>query len=390
MRHRDSGADEGATGGRTRRRFIALGGAATLTGLAGCNGILGGGNGNAGEPLSIGDFRGSGEFVQGRSAPEGTSIEELDDLSGSLSIDLAGGEGGLYTDLIDLFEQYYDDFTASVDTGDTSQQVSKIRTEHEAGAVQADVFMSVDAGSLGAVAEMGATTTLPDDVVSPVPAAFKTDHWVGFAGRARSIPYNTEMLSADEIPSSVHDFPDTDVLVDAMGWAPSYSAFQGFVTAMRLDRSDDATRQWLQAMLDAGVTEYRDEWYVSNNVADGNVAAGFANHYYAMRVQRDRPDAPIDLAFTENDAGALVNVSGAEVFDNSSKKELANNFVKHLLSAEAQEFFATRTFAYPMIPGVEPVGGLPTIDELNPPDIDLTKLADVGGTIDLMREVGVL
>jgi len=27
---------------------------------------------------------------------------------------------------------------------------------------------------------------------------------------------------------------------------------------------------------------------------------------------------------------------------------------------------------------------------LNPPDVDLNELADVGGTLDLMREVGVL
>jgi iron(III) transport system substrate-binding protein len=36
------------------------------------------------------------------------------------------------------------------------------------------------------------------------------------------------------------------------------------------------------------------------------------------------------------------------------------------------------------------VGSPPTIDELNPPDVDLNELADVGGTLDLMREVGVL
>jgi iron(III) transport system substrate-binding protein len=43
-----------------------------------------------------------------------------------------------------------------------------------------------------------------------------------------------------------------------------------------------------------------------------------------------------------------------------------------------------------MIPGVPPVGGLPRIDELNPPNIDLTALGDLEGTIRLMREVGVL
>jgi len=379
----------------TRRRVLAMSGAAGLTGLAGCNTILGGngnGNGNGDGPLSIGDFRGSGAFVQGRPAPEGTTMEELPDLSGSLSIYLAGGEGGLYEQLIRLFEQYYDDFDPSVELLPTADLVSRIETEHEADAVQADVFMTVDAGSLGAVADIGATATLSDDILSPVPDGFKDadGNWVGFAGRARSIPYNTNELSESDVPDSVHDFPETAALEGAIGWAPSYSAFQGFITAMRVNRGDEVTRQWLQDMLDHGVTEYRDEWYTSNNVADGNVKLGFANHYYALRVQRDRPDAPIKLAFTKDDAGALVNVSGAEVFESTSDSELSNNFVRHLLTAEAQEFFATRAFAYPMIPGVQPAGDLPTIDQLNPPDIDLTELADVGGTLDLMRDVGVL
>jgi iron(III) transport system substrate-binding protein len=36
------------------------------------------------------------------------------------------------------------------------------------------------------------------------------------------------------------------------------------------------------------------------------------------------------------------------------------------------------------------VGGLPTVDELNPPDINLANLADLEPTLDLMREAGVL
>ena len=391
MRDRDDTGD-GSRRRATRRRVLALGGAAGLTGLAGCSGLIGGNDGAGNGELSIGQFRGSGAFVEGRPAPGGTSIEDLPDLSGSLSIYLAGGEGGLYDRLVRLFEQHYAEFSANVEILETSQLVSRIRTEHESDAVQADMLVTVDAGSLGAVADMGATSPLSEDVLSPVSASFKSDdgHWVGFAGRARAVPYNTDVLSESDVPTTVHDFPDTPALADTVGWAPSYPAFQGFVTAMRINRSDDVARQWLQSMLDHGVTEYRDEWYVSNNVADGNVAAGFANHYYALRVQRDRPEAPIALAFTENDAGALVNVSGAEVFSSSGKQDLANDFIRHLLSAEAQEFFATRTFAYPMISGVDPVGDLPSIDQLNPPEIDLTRLADVGGTLDLMREVGVL
>jgi len=42
-----------------------------------------------------------------------------------------------------------------------------------------------------------------------------------------------------------------------------------------------------------------------------------------------------------------------------------------------------------MIPDVAPPGGLPTIDELSPPDIDLSELSELEATLDLMRDAGV-
>jgi len=378
----------------SRRRFLATTGAAAAASLAGCGGFLTGSSNDGGDggttEVTLDSFRGSGPMVEQRGEPGGTSIDELPELSGELTIYLGGGEGGLYLDLIELLEQEYPDFEVEHQLNASSDLANTIIEESEAGTTQADAFLAVDAGSLGAVAETGAAASLSDEVLEPVPDDFQDGQgrWVGFAGRARAIPYNTNERSADEIPSTVHDFPNT--IADSMGWAPSYGAFQSFVTAMRLNRGDEETRAWLNAMLDAGVSQYANEWEVSNAVADGELLAGFANHYYTLRVVRGRPDAPIDLAFTENDAGALVNVSGAQLLEGSENVELAENFFRHLLSAEAQEFFATRTFAYPMIPGVEPVGGLPTIDELNPPDIDLTELSDVSGTVDMLRDVGAL
>jgi len=382
--------------GTPRRRFLALGGATIGTALAGCSGLVGeSGNGDSGTGTTgttLADFRGSGPLVDQRDAPTGTSIDDLPPLDGELTVYLGGGEGGLYLDLIRLFERKYDNFTTNHRLEGSSSLRNTIISEYEAGATQADVFMSIDAGSLGAVAKAGATTALPEEALSSVPAEFQDGEgrWVGIAGRARAIPYNSEQISASEIPSTVQEFPDTEALNGTMGWTPTYGAFQSLITAMRLTRGDEETKAWLQAMLDSGITEYDNEFRVTNAAANGELTAGFANHYYSLRVKAARESTPLELAFTEGDAGALVNVSGLEILNGTDNADLASNFVRHVLSAEAQEFFATRTYAYPMIPGVDPVGDLPRIDELNPPDIDLTELADVSGTVDLMSEAGVL
>jgi iron(III) transport system substrate-binding protein len=43
-----------------------------------------------------------------------------------------------------------------------------------------------------------------------------------------------------------------------------------------------------------------------------------------------------------------------------------------------------------MISGVQPPGDLPSIDDLEPPDVDLSELSNLEPTLDLMREAGVL
>ena len=372
---------------RSRRRFLAAAGSAATVGLAGCAGLGTQESGASGQ-VAFSDFRGSGRLVRSRPEIDAPRIADLPDLSGELTVYLGGGEGGLYRSLMELFERIYDDFTAVPSAGGTAEQANKLLTEQEN--TPADVFWSVDAGSLSVVADEGLTTALSSEAVADVPSEFRPDNqWVGTAGRARAVPYNTDQVSADEIPDSVMDFPDSPAVASGFGWAPTYGAFQAFVTAMRLLEGDSATREWLGQM-QSTATEYPDEFLTSNAVADGEIAAGFANHYYALRVRDARPDAPLDLAFTRGGAGALINVAGAALLEPSDQTELAETFVRHLLSAEAQEFFATRTFGYPTVEGVPPVGGLPGIGELDPPSLNLSRLSDLEPTLELMRDVGVL
>src|SRR6056297_3175825 len=375
----------------TRRRLLASGAVGATASLGGCISQFTNQDESTSQ-LSIADFRGSGPMVESRSAPGGTSMDDLPDLDGTLQVYLGGGEGGLYENLVRLLEQKYSNFTAKVRMAPSTQLANEIIEVEKGGESPADVFWSIDSTSLGLVADAGITSKLPQRVVKPVPDGFRDGDrsWVGVAGRARSIPYNTDEFSESDIPNKVQQFTQASNLKGAMGWAPTYGAFKSFVTAMRLLEGPEATKQWLRGMQNQNVSRYADEFQISNAVADGELGAGFANHYYALRVIASRENAPIDLAFTKNDAGALVNVSGCEILQSSDQKELAADFVRHLLSSEAQEFFATKTFAYPTVPEVPPVGPLPTVDKLEPPEIDLSKLSNLEPTLELMREVGVL
>src|SRR6056297_3560560 len=179
--------------GWTRRRFLASSAVGATAGLAGCVGQFTNQQ-SGGSDLSLSDFRGSGPLVESRSAPGGTSMDELSDLEGTLNVYLGGGEGGLYENLVRLLERKYPDFTAKVRMASSTQLANEILEVEKNGQTPADVFWSIDASSLGLVADAGITTKLPKRVVKPVPTDFRDGDrsWVGVAGRARSIPYNTD------------------------------------------------------------------------------------------------------------------------------------------------------------------------------------------------------
>jgi iron(III) transport system substrate-binding protein len=384
---------------RTRRRFLRAAAAAGIVGIAGCNTPDAGGDdtdtetgtdadgGGGGDPEQVG----SGRSPFGDREIGGVTIAEMPDLEGELTVYSGRGEA-LVGELLGFIEDRYPDFTVRPLYNSAAELVSQVETEGQNS--PADVFYSVNAGALGTLADRGRTRQLPQEVLEFVPSNFRDPDsaWIGTSGRARSIPYNTDALSASDIPADIMSFPDTDAFAGEIGWTPTYSSFQAFVTAMRILEGEEATREWLNGMQELGVSTYGDEFQIARAVADGELSVGLANHYYIQRVLARRgSDAPLSTAFTRNDAGAIFNVAGACVLDTASDSTLASNFVRHLLSAEAQDYFARSTFEYPLVPEVDPVGRLPPIDELSPPEgVDLSQLSDLEATISLLRETGAL
>jgi iron(III) transport system substrate-binding protein len=379
----------------SRRNVLATTGLAGATVLAGCGGLFGGGDDNQegddgdddeADPDVVGYAR------EGRGLPGGTPVSEMPELSGQLTVYSGRGEFLIGT-LMDFFREEYPDFDLQIRYGGAADLANQIRTEGQAS--PADVFFTVNAGILGLLANDDRLQSMPDDVLGLGREGYQDPDgtWIGTSGRVRTIPYNTDELSEGDLPDDIMALPEQDALQNNIGWAPTYGSNQGFVTVMRLIEGEEATREWLRGMLDLGVQEYSDEFRVAQAVADGEILAGLTNHYYVVRVLDGRPDAPLDMTFTENDAGSFFNVAGAGVVDSSDSPDMAANFIRHLLSAEAQDYFArSATFEYPMIPEVDPIDRLPGFDELNPPDLDFAEFAraDINETITLMEEEGVL
>jgi iron(III) transport system substrate-binding protein len=316
-------------------------------------------------------------------------MAEMPNLSGEITV-YSGRGKGLVAPLFSHLAELYPNLTLETSYGNAADLVATIR--NEGANTPADVFFSVNAGALGQLKAQGSTQSLTDDTRSQVDQGFHDadGEWTGTSGRARTVPYNTSGLDAADVPADIMAFPDLDQYSGQIGWAPTYSSCQAFVTAMLKLEGEAATRDWLEGMQALDIQEYPDEFAVAQAVADGELALGLTNHYYIQRVLDGSPGAPIATAFTSNDAGSVFNVAGAARIDASDNPTMADRFVRHLLSAEAQEFFAIRTYEYPLVDGVDPVGELPPVSELSVPDIDLADLADLGSTQDLMKDLGIL
>ena len=311
------------------------------------------------------------------------SVESLPALEGDLTLYLGRGEGGLYEVVLNAIKKRNPKLDLKIRRGPTAALANTLVAEARAGVKRADLFWAVDSGALGLVGDAGLAQPLPDDIRNQLKADFRYPNWSPVTGRIRTLPYNTERITPDQIPASIMALADSDLKI---GWAPAYASFQSFITAMRLLEGESATAEWLRKMKQKS-RSYAGELGVVLAAERGEVDVGFANHYYTLRLKTGKPDARVDLAFTQNDAGCLLNASGVMAL---SEGELPMNFIRYLLSREVQSYLAGEAYEIPMVQGVAMPEGLPPLDQINPPAIDLTRLADLRPTLDLMRDVGVL
>ena len=311
------------------------------------------------------------------------SVDQLPKLEGDITLYLGRGEGGLYENVLEAIRKRNPKLNLKIRRGATAALANSIVAEAKAGVRRADVFWAVDSGAIGLVSDAGLARPLPADLTSQLKPGFQYPQWAPVTGRIRTLPYNTDRLTPEQIPESVMALADSDL---SIGWAPAYASFQSFITAMRLLEGEKATEAWLRGV-SRQATNYAGELGVVMAVERGEVDLGFANHYYTLRLKNGKPNAKVDLAFTKNDAGCLVNASGILAL---SDGDLPINFIRYLLTKEVQAYLASEAYEIPLANGVKPPQGLPALDTISPPKVDLTQLADLRPTLNLMRRVGVL
>ena len=257
----------------------------------------------------------------------------------------------------------------------------------------ADVFFAQDPASLGAVAESGLFSTLPPDILALVDPRFSDPdgRWVGTSGRARVVVYDSTRLSAADLPSSVAGFTAPE-WKGRIAIAPTNGSFLAFVAAMLVMEGEAATGSWLEALAANDPGKYAKNSPIVAAVNGGEIEAGLVNHYYLLRLQAEQgTTAAANHFLASGGPGSLVMPAGVGVLVTTDQKEAAERLIEFLLSAESQEYFARETFEYPLAAGITPIEGLPPLESLGSPLLDLSELAAaLDLATDLVAAAGLL
>jgi len=272
--------------------------------------------------------------------------------------------------------------------GDTAALA--IQLLEEGAASPADLYFAQDAGALAALEQAELFAVLPDDILELLDVRYRSRSgaWTGITGRARTLVHSTTALTQAEVPGSVLDLVDPR-WKGRIGWAPTNGSFQSFVTAMRLTLGEAATRTWLEGMVANEPVIFPNNTAIVEAVGRGEIDLGLTNNYYLPRFIAEDPSFPAANRYLPGDIGGMVNVAGIGVLASSKRPEAALQLVRFLLSEQVQADFGTRVDAaeFPLRFGItSPL--LPELTSIGAPDIDLGRLEDLQGTLDLLTAVG--
>lgn len=292
-----------------------------------------------------------------------------------------------------LLEQFTADtgIEVALRSAASGELAAQLLTEGDAS--PADVFLSQDAGALGALTRQGLFAELPAETLERVPEAYRAEDgtWTGLSGRVRVVVYNADTVA--EAPDTIDEVVSGDYAGGRIGYAPTNASWQSFVTGLRVLRGEDGARAWLEKFAAQEPVAFEGNAQVRDAVDAGQVDIGLVNHYYLFELIEEKGQDAVTARnqfMAPGDPGGLVNVSGAGILASSDQPQQAQQLIDYLSSPKAQEYFAQQTWEYPLVAGVEAAAEVPALASLGAPALDLSDLESIQQTQALLAEVGLL
>lgn len=259
----------------------------------------------------------------------------------------------------------------------------------------ADIIYTEESSPQVMLARQGLLAKIDDAAVENISTDYRDadNRWTGVLGRSRVVVYNPEMITEDELPTSVMDLQG-DEWDGRFAFVPTSGAFQKQLSAMIKLEGRDAAKAWLEGLKEHGKT-YRKNTVALDAVERGEIDFALINNYYWDRQAKEKGIENINSRlyfFGTNDLGDMLTVASMGILESSNNKEAAQQFIAFATSMEGQQILTDKSAQYPLNTQAETHPDLKPFDELTPPKgtLDLGEYGDGKAAVELLQEVGLL
>ena len=238
------------------------------------------------------------------------------------------------------------------------------RIKEEGKDSEADLYITADAGKLGAfeaegLFQTGASSNL---IKSVVPEQLRTEYWVGIAKRARVIFYDPARTTPD--PNLSYEDLSYPEFKGKIVIRQSNSVYnQSLVASLIENNGLEETKIWVKEFVKnfARPAKGNDRSQILA-VAAGEAEYAIANTYYIALMLSGEKGSEQEVAArkvkilfpNQKGRGTHMNISGAGILKYAPNKDNAVKLLEFLVTPEAQKHIVNNTFEYPIIDGVEP------------------------------------
>jgi iron(III) transport system substrate-binding protein len=270
-----------------------------------------------------------------------------------------------YDSDIQLYEKFTEKTGIKVNVVSGKDKALQKRISEEGTDSKADLYITADAGRLGAFDSAGMfQNSMSSKIKKAVPSNLRSSNWTGIAKRARIIYYSPERVNANDLNGMRYEDLANPRWNGKVVIRKSNNVYnQSLVASLVANNGKKATAKWAKGLVAnmARDSKGNDRAQILA-VAAGEADLAVANtYYYALMLsgskgEEQKAAAKKVLPFFPNqgDRGTHMNISGAGVIKTAPNKANAIKLLEFLLTKEAQEHIVNNTFEYPIIDGVEP------------------------------------
>jgi iron(III) transport system substrate-binding protein len=315
--------------------------------------------------------------------------------SGSQTITLYNAQHEQTTDaLISAFTQQTG---IKVKVRSDGEDVLTAQLGQEGSKSPADVFYTENSPWLAQLDQQHLLAPIDAATLEQVPQAdsASTGDWIGVSARVSALVYNTDKLTAAQLPTSVLQLADPQ-WKGKLELAPSETDFWPIVSSVAKTYGDAKALAWLKGLkANAGANDsVPDNETVVSDVNKGTGDMGLINHYYFYRLQSEIGKPAVHAAlsfFAPHDAGYVLDISGAAVLKSSKHQAAAQKFVAFLTSTAGQTIVAhSDSFEYPIGDHVAASPELPPFAQLQPNSFSVADLGTGADAKTLLQEAQLL